>query len=181
MLDPASFWISEFANLPITDSNDWPDNIADLIDSLTTNKLEISGISPPSTFTFNRNVFKAGIVSLVPNANVVPNANAFALAFANAVAASTMFVAAGSSVGAPTPATTFSAPPVVVILPPTIAAAQAALTSSIIAAVPVADPTMSTVPVAFRDAFLALAASVTGLNSVVPTPGPLVVPSAPLI
>jgi hypothetical protein len=81
-------------------------------------------------------------------------------------------VAAGGSVGAPTPATIFSAPPAAVFEPASLTAATAALQTALLAALPVGTPLSSAYPSALYTAFTSLQVLLTGLNSVPPVAGP---------
>lgn len=181
MLDPVSVWSDEFASLPLVGDPSWAMNMADVVDSLVTGKLQINEISPPSSFTFMKAVFAA---QLLPIVAAPPPAGAFAMAAAwgAAMQASQMVVSAGASVGAPSPATTFSAPPVTILLPPSIAAAQAVLAAALLAAPPVPDAKASIIGPAMRTAFVSVLASVTGINSVPPPggPAPLLLPAGTL-
>lgn len=179
MLDPVDAWTAAFASLPLVGDVSWASNLADKVDSLVTGKLQINEISPPSSFTFQKAIFESQLQPILP---VLPpvGAIAFAAAWGAAMQASTMVVGAGASVGAPGPATTFSAPPATLLLPASIASAQAVLAAAIIAAPPVPDAFASTIAASMRTAFTSVLASVTGTNSVTPTPGPLVLPAGTL-
>jgi hypothetical protein len=179
MLDPENTWRDRFAELKIVNDISWASNIASLTDELTTGKLQITEITPPSSFTFNKAIFQAQLLPIVFAPTPIPQL-AIAAAWGAAMTASTMVVSSGASVGAPSPATTFSAPPVTLLLPPTIAAAQAALAATLIAAVPVPDAKQGILGPALRTAFITVKASVTGINSITPTPTPLVLPTGSL-
>lgn len=182
MLDPANVWLDEFENLPAVLDTSWATNLADLIDNLTTNKLEITGITPSATFTFAKPVFEAALLPIVAGPPPVPQQQ-IAAAWQTAMTASTMLIASGASIGAPSPATTFSAPPLTLIEPASVTAAATALQVALLAAVPVEDPQDSTVPLAFRTAFISCLATATGLNSISPPAGPtpLLLPPTPLL
>jgi hypothetical protein len=178
MLDPDIVWRQEFATLPTTSDPSWAANMADMLEKLTNGKLTVSGLIPESTFTFQKAVFQSIAVTAVPAplpAGVIIITNAFL----SAVSASTMFINAGTSIGAPTPATTFAAPPSVTI---DAVAASELLRAQLLAALPVPDALASTVPSAFRSAFLAVLVSAVGINTVPPPggPSPLILPPTPL-
>jgi len=181
MLDPVDVWKDKFADLPKTGDASWAKNLADYVDSLVTGKLQITEISPPSTFTFQKAIFEALLTPIVFAPTPVPQ-TAISVAWASAMTASTMVVASGSSIGAPAPVTTFSAPPVTLLLPPTIVAAQAALLAQLIAAAFVSEAKEAVLPKALYEAFKAVKASVIGLDST-PTPAgplPLILPAGSL-
>lgn len=170
MLEPLSTWKNGFANLPLVADAAWKQNLADFVDGLVTNKLTIAGITPNAVFTFNKTVFRAGLEPLVATTNTLQAATTLAQAWGSAVMASSVVVSSGAFVGAATPATTFSAPPVTIILP--VTAAQLAL-QNLIVTLPLATNVQdSQFPKAFRDAFLTILTTTTGLSSVPPPTGP---------
>lgn len=176
MLDPVATWESTFNALPKVNDTSWAENFAEAVSSLTTGKLEISGIKTiPASFTFNKPIFKAQLLPLLPVDSPVLGANHFADAWATAMLSSTMSVSSGASVGLPaTPGNTFASASCT-IDPPTTA--KAGLVAAITSIVPTT--TANAFAKAFRDAFLALTCSTTGMNTVTPTPSPLADPLDP--
>lgn len=173
MLDPINVWQEEFSSLAQTDGTGWAQEYASLVGRLVNGKLEAQGISPPSTFTFNQAIFAAQLLTLQP----VPDAALGALAFGNAwlaaITSSTMLVAPGSSLGAPSPATTW-ATVASLLNPGATSIAHLKLVEALTNAKPVEDPEDSPFVIAFREAFLGLATDAIGVNTVAPTPAPLV-------
>lgn len=181
-LESASVWADTLNNLPKVTTPDWTENIAQAIFDLTSNKLQIQDIEPPSVFTFQKPIFQAVLATAVPAVDPVTGATTFSNAWRDACAASVMFVASGSSYVPggvpPSPANTFSAPPAVVVDPPSLLIGYNILFTAI--ATGGGQPNADYFAEQFRDAFLALTYTVTGVNSVTPTPGPLVIPFAPV-
>jgi hypothetical protein len=180
-LAPDPVWAKKFTDLPKVRDLSWAANIANATDELATNMLEISGLFPGGTFTFKKGVFQAQLLPIV--AAPVSQGALIAAAWGAAVQASTFSVSAGTIVGAPSPATIFSAPPVALILPPSIAAAQGALAVKLTSLLPVSDPAQSQFGPALRAAFLMLQVSITGIDST-PSPAgplPLIVPAQPTV
>jgi len=173
MLDPLSSWTNAFTNLAPAADDSWADNMADAVDGLVTNKLAVTTISPSATFTFNKAIFAAQLKLATPTDNAVAGCTNFADAWGSAVTASTLVVAPGSYLGAPTPATTWSVVILSLVDPASIAAAKAALVIALTSATPVANAALSAFPSAFRTAFATLTASVTGLDSTPSPAGPL--------
>lgn len=167
-MQPAPIWSARFDALSPASDPSWTTAMANLVFELSSS-LQINEILPPCVFNFQKALFEQGMLGATPAGGEA----IIAQAWASAISASTIIVASGSSIGAPSPATTFSAPPVVLILPPSVAAAQIALQNDLLAAPP--SPPSAVGP-AFYKAFTSLQVSVTGINSVAPTPTPLVLP-----
>ena len=182
MIDPLSIWKSEFDNLP----KDAPtviqgmQNLANFVDSRVSGKLMLG---PPiigsSSYTFAKAVFVAPLIVLQATVDPVSGKIAMATAWQTAALASIMTLSAGASVGAPTPATTFAAPPLCVVNPASLAAAYASLLANLLALVPTKEK--SKIPDLFFSAFSSLTYIVSGINMIVPTPTPLIVPVNPVM
>ena len=175
MIDAQLIWQQEWDKLPLDSTgSSGPTNIGNMIDARVTSKM---GIAPPFlgsvTFTFNKAIFIAGITGLPPATSASAAAAAFAAAFSSACLASTFVVDDGACVGAPTPPTTWAAPPVTVFNPGTVSAGAASLQAAILAAAPVSDPLTSAIPKALYAAFTSLAVIATGINKLDP-PVPLI-------
>jgi len=93
--------------------------------------------------------------------------------------ASLAAVSAGAFIGVSAPPTLFSAVATTLIDPPSILLAKAKILE-LVTAPPEADAQDSLFPEKFRDATLLLTITVSGTNSVTPTPAPLSAASVPL-
>lgn len=178
MLESPKQWADAFADLPLAEDASWTQDFASLIDELTTGKLTVSLVTPPPQFQFNKSIFQSGLQTVIAAPPPQPQTQ-MATAWLQAILASQITISAGASIGAPSPATTFSAPPIALIEPTSATAASQVLLSALLASAPVEDPAVSTVPSAFRTAFMTLLATATGVNSAAP-PTPLVLPPTPL-
>lgn len=173
-LGPVGDWSSTFNSLPKVGDTSWAANLADAVDGLTTGKLELTNIkTTPASFIFGKAAFEAALLPLQPVDSAMTGAQNFAGAWEQGILASVMSVSSGASVGLPaTPANTFSAPPATILDAPSLVLAKAGLVSAIASIVP--SENADTFAEAFRNAFLALTYTSTGLNSVTPTPATLV-------
>jgi hypothetical protein len=163
-------WKEAFADMPTVGDTSWKGNLANVIDSLVTNKLSSPGLlgptgQPAAVFTFGKSAFQGAL----------SNANAANLSAAiqAGITASTVTVAPGSYVGTDTPATKFSAVTTAALDVPSIALASAKVLE-VAGKTPQADALDSEVPGIFRQAFLLLTLTTSGLNSVAPTPATLI-------
>lgn len=179
MIDAESAWKSSWADLPLDPTGTVGGlNIANDVDSHVTNKLSLAApFSPgpsPILFTFQKSILAGILSSLVASPDPVVGRTAIATGWQSAVLASILIVGAGASTTpVPTPPTQFSAPPVVVPTVALVTLAYNALVAELLAA-PLAEKAEdSAVPVALRNAFLAIGYDVTGLNSIIPPVGPL--------
>lgn len=181
-IDSLAIFKSTFAAIPLVSTGVWTTNFSDWTDGRVTSKAVgtlITNAAPP--FTFSKSTFKAQLDALAPTASEATGASNFASAWETAVLASTFITLPGDFTGAATPATTWSVVTTSLIDVASITAAKAQLITDLTNAAKVADVNNSDFPQAFRDAFLNLTVSVTGINSVVPVPSPLNVLNAPLI
>jgi hypothetical protein len=170
-LDSENDWIEAFAeDLPNVGNDAWKANLANLIDGLVTNKLSSPGLinssgEPSAVFTFGKSAFQSALSNNTPAV--------ISAAMQAGLTASTAVVEAGSYIVVDSPATKFSSIVSSIISPASIALAAAKILE--IGGVPNADdPLDSAVPPIFREAFLLLKLTTTGLNSVAPTPATLV-------
>lgn len=171
-IDILDTWKTEWANLPKVNDDSWKSNLADYLEARTLD-LKIQSYTPDSniSFIFNKSVFLSNLTGI--DSGIGNGAIVIGTAFKSAIDVSTIAVTAPISIGPASPTTTFS-----VVTASTFDPAASALASLKIAelanAEPVEDAIDSDYPVKIRDAVLLLTVSVGGLNSVSPTPGPLV-------
>lgn len=170
--DSLSVWKSEWDNLPLDGTGATGGiNVSQYVGDRLTGKLSLAPpMSGGFSFTFNVSAMAAILSTAVPDVSALPGATKFADAWAAGMNGAIVLVSSGAFVGSSSPGTTFSAPPV--SAPgPGIAIARAALINDLISLTPT---TMSEVPEKIRNAVLASNYVHTGLNSVTPTPGPLI-------
>jgi len=168
-IDSLVIWQAQWALIPKVSDTSWKQNLADYIAARVDAKLALSTYVPPGTFTFNKSVFVAGLAGVTSGTG--DGVTKIASAFQSAVqTVGSLVVTPGTAFGAATPAQTFS----VVASSVLIAAAGKAKIEELSSAPLVSDPLLSQFPVKLRDAFLLLTATISGTNSVAPTPGPLV-------
>jgi len=173
-VDALATWQSTFAALPKVADNSWAAPFAQWANDRVTSKMSLPGITGAGlTFTFNKATFESELITLTETADKEAGITAFADAWKTAILVSVAAVAAGSSIGSPSPATTWSSVSSTVITPASITAGRAKIIELKDAPL-VGDALESEFPIKFREAFLLLRITTTGLNSVSPTPGPLV-------
>jgi len=181
MIDPESTWISTFASLPPTLDSSWIPNFATWCFNRVQNN-ELSGLltaSPP--LLFEKSVFESELASLTPTLSAVTGITNFATAWENTIVASqVLLVVPGDSVGSPSPATTWSVVSSALVNSGSISAGKAKI-MELVSDKGALDVLNAKMPVKLREAFLELKGDVSGLNSVTPTPQPLVASSVPLI
>lgn len=168
-----SAWKDDFPDaLPPVADDSWKSNLALYIADHVAD-LKISGVfaSPDvnaGSFTWNVSAFQSALSG--NSAAVLANA------WEAAMLASTIVVLPGAFVGSDSPATKFSVVASAIFDPSSIAAGKT-IVLSLAGAPATANASESLFPVKMRDAFLALTVTVTGTNSVVPTPAPLSFPA----
>jgi hypothetical protein len=174
MIDPLATWQTTFANLPKVADTSWAQNFADWADARVTSKMKLNGIGGPNmTFTFNKSLFAAQLIALLPTDDALAGITGFALAWEAAIIASVAATAAGSYIGAPTPSTTWSVVNSTVIDPPSIALGKAKIIE--LKDAPATDNALdSEFPIKFREAFLLLTVTTDGLDSDGDGPYPLI-------
>lgn len=183
-IDPLATWQSTLNALPKVGDNSWTTNFsnwyADRIIGITTNPANLVPVG--FLFTFAKPIFQAQLLTLAPTNSALAGITGFANAWAAALTASTVAVAAGSAIPPPSPATIFGTVISTIIDTASIAAGKAKILE-LVTAPAVGSALLSEFPVKFRDATILLKITVTGLNSVPPPPGPnpLSAPSVPLI
>lgn len=184
-IDPLITWQNTFAALPQVADNSWALNFAtwvyDRVVNIAMNPTQLTGTL---TFIFNKTLFASQLATLTPTLNTLSGvtnfANAWETAILTTVFPTTLNVAAGAFIPPSTPATLFSVINSVILDPASIAAAKAKIIE-LATTTPTADPYMSEFPKKFREAFLLLTITVTGLDSTAPTPLPLIVNAVQLI
>ena len=179
-IDPVITWKSEWANLPIDPIGTlYPANIASFIGQRVTTKLTLA---PPFSgtvlFTFNNATFMAGITGLSPSPTPAAGAAAFAAAWESAILASVIIIPPGAFIGVSSPATLFSV--VTTVVPIVTPVAKTILQAALIAAPPALTALASAYPVELFSAFFNYQYLVTGINSIVPTPTPLIFTGTPM-
>jgi len=189
MIDPLATWRSTLAALPKVADTSWAANfagwVADRVVSIETDASVLDS-SAGFVFVFNEALFASQLIALTPVndalAGITGFADAWEAAILTTVFPATLNVSAGAFAGSPSPATTFSVVNSVVLDPPSILAAKNKIIELATAA-PVADVNDSEFPVKFREAFLLLTITVSGLDST-PAPAgplPLTVSNVPLV
>lgn len=174
-IDSLATWKSTLVALPKVADSSWADNFASWVDARVTNKAQLTGIiTPTPPFTFSMATFKSQLATLSPTTSASVAATNFANAWATAMNVSLVLtVPPGSSLGAPSPATTWSVVTTALIDVPSVLVAQNYLQAQLAIAPTVADANDSLFAQIFRNTFLLLTGSVTGMNSVPPPVGPL--------
>lgn len=182
-IDPQSAFKSAISSLKPTNGPLWAKDIADAVDGLVTNKAGLSVITGTCTFTFNKALFMAGIMGLVPSLVAPIAAQTIGIAWGNAMLASIMVVAPGAFIGSPAPPTLFSVIISTIVDPPSVVAAQTALIATLSAMQAVKIASDSVLGPALHTAFMSCTATVTGMNSIPPPAGPLplVAPLCPFL
>jgi hypothetical protein len=181
MLDPLGAWVADFATLAPKLDSSWAVNFANWYYGHIVNN-ELTGVTtamPP--LDFQKLVFAGQLSFLGPVITGVEGAQQFADAWQTADNASIpLRVSPGDSVGAATPPTTWSVVNTAILDGSGIAGGHAVLMT--LATVPqVLTGIISLFPSKFKTATETLTGSVDGLNSAVPTVGPLTVTSAPIV
>lgn len=180
MIDPLGTWQSTF--LGVESAADF----ANWIDERVTGKAELTGIiaaTPANVFVWDKATFQSGLEAMPLSTSQSAAMATLAGVWESSINGTVVTIAPGDSLGAPTPATIWSVVTTSVLDPASITAAKAALQAALISAAAVDDKANSDLPQAFRDAFLLLTATVTGLDSTpIPVgPLPLIAANAPLL
>ncbi len=180
-LESLSVWQSTFkTDIPPTDGPEWPDSFTDWYAArFDSPNLSLPGLTiaaPPLPVVFGKAAFKSIFSTLTAGLSQSAAMNIVANAWEAGLLASTVQVKVGDSIGAPSPATTWSSVSSSIFDAPSIALGKAKILE-LIGSPNVADAKDAQMPVKFREATLLLTVTTTGLNSVTPTPGPLVDPA----
>lgn len=199
MLDNLATWRSTLTALPKVSDDSWAENFATWVSErlspltavdtkgIETDPLSLTLVSPPPVgfvFTFDETTFMDELVLLTPTddptAGITAFANAWETTINNTLFPTTLNVTPGAFIPPTSPTTLFSVITSVVLDPLSIQAAKAKIIE-LASSMPVDDPNDSDFPVKFREAFLLLTITVSGLDSTPGTPLPLVAANVPLI
>lgn len=174
---PQTTWSGSYreSNPPDIGNSLWKIALADWIDSMLNGLIQLNGMTGPGLqFTFDKETFLnglSGVTSKPPN-----GIQKLSDAWFSAMNSSTWVVPAGSSIGAPSPTTTFGPTP-----PPVATPDASTLTAGknkileLLQAPSVTDPAQSQFPIKLREATIGITVSTVGVDST-PTPaGPLAI------
>jgi len=178
-LEPKEIWQKTMKDLEAVDNVQWVQNLSNWLFERVNAKMQISGIVGPVSYTFNKSVFMAQMMTATPVNTMALAAMKLGTAWEAAVLASNMSVMPGSALGAPTPPTMWSAP-LCVIDPGPVSAAKAKLIKELSDVKLVDDALDSKLPALLREAFLMLTFTTSGINCL-PIPTPLVAPCLPAV
>ncbi len=176
-LEPLDNWNQTLKQIEATDQADWGGKIAQWLFERSTGKLQLMPVVGPVSFTFQKAIFEARLRELRPAQKAMEAAIKWSDAWEAAINASTMVVAPGAFLGAPTPATMWSVA-TAVIDAGSVQAGKKLLVQKLSQAKLVNKTEENQFAEAFRMAFLAVTATVTGVSMTFP-PLPLVGPFLP--
>lgn len=166
-------------------ANAWADYMRNRVDALTGIAEDGFGAIIKGTtvaaprLTFNRKVFFAKLLPLLPIGSLTIGATQFANAWEAAWLASILLYLPGDIVDPGGPTGIWSSITLSLILPPTIVLSKAFLIANLPLQLDVSTRRDSKWPIIFRDAVSVMQGTVTGQDSVVPIPGILTI-TAPL-
>jgi hypothetical protein len=181
-IQPENVWLEEFDKLEKTNTPAWSVTMANWYADM------ITGIQPDPTiftavgftFTFNPSVFATAMAAAAPSVDPFAGVSIIANAWESAMLAAIVVCGPGSILLPPSPATTFSVVSTTIIDIPSITLGKTSLLG--LATAPQTNKgTDSQYPKKLREATLSLTITVSGLNSITPTPAPFVASSVPLI
>jgi len=171
-IDNIGVWRSTFNALPKVLNKSWAAAFATWVDDRVTGKAQLTGITtatPP--FTFSKSTFQAQLEALKVTSISAIGGNNFGTAWEAAINASLTLTVVAGDFTAPGDATTWSSVTLAEIDAPSVLAAKAALIAALTNSNKCNNTANSDFPKSFRDAFLMLTGSVTGMNSLpIPTP-----------
>jgi hypothetical protein len=179
-IDDLATWKSTFLDLPKVANSSWAANFANWVGDRVTNN-ELTNITAANIpFDFDRGVFQTQLELSVQTISALVGITQFATAWEISINASlTLNVISGDFTGGGSPAETWSTVSSATIDAASILAGKAIILT-LIAEAPVDVSADSRFPEIFRNAFLALTGTVSGINSLA-IPTPLVVANTPLI
>lgn len=180
-VDPASIWVDTFKLLPQDPTGDLaPTNIANWVNDRVEGKLETSSqvvqFTPPPQFGWQKGIFEETLkaVCKIPSPIAAAPAIKLASAWKDAALASTFTIAPGGNMNPPPSGTNgIVGEGVAVIDPPSVALAYTYLVEQLSGALPVSDRSNSVLPKAFRQAFLMLTYTISGIDTKPPPSGPI--------
>lgn len=183
-LEPLATWQSTFkAQMPPVAVGTWPLSMTNwYAERFNTPNLDLPGLTlstSPLPAVFGNAPFMALFSTLAPGLSQAAAMMIVANAWEAGLLASIVTVAPGSSIGAPSPATTWSAVASSIFDPPSIAAGKAKILE-LVGADNVADALDAQMPVKFREATLLLTVTTTGTDSTPSGGSPLIDPARPV-
>ena len=175
MIDDLATWKSTYKDLAKVADNSWALNFALWVNDRVSGKAQVTGVTtsvPENVFVFNYTIFKTQLEALTPTTDINAGITKFADAWETAMNASLVLgVLPGDFVGASSPSTTWSVVSTALIDGASVSLGKAKIMELVNA--PLASTEDDSVfPEYFRDAFLLLTGTISGLNSVPPTAGP---------
>ena len=170
-IDSLQEFKTTFADLPKVSDPSWAGNLANWVDERVTNKMDLPGLGgPPRVYTFNKLVFQASILTMLPTndqaAAILQLANAWASAVGQMVVAPLTYIEPQA------PATTWAVVDSSVFDAVSIEAGRQKILE-LQNAEPVADVLESPFPIKFNEAFLLLTVTTSGQDSTPSPAGPL--------
>lgn len=184
MIDSSQIFREQFALLKNSQSLvESARNLATTSNDRVTNKATLTSLQGPVVYTFAKDVFESGIEKLMDTQSGKFGITEFVEAWASAADVSVMLVSPGVSIGAPSPATTFSVISSTTLDPPSLIAAKQVFVNMLLASSPVKLDINSNFGPSMWSAFTTLTYTVIGLDST-PSPDgpfPLEAPTLPLI
>lgn len=182
MIDPLATWKSELKKLEPIDSADWAIKFAQFVaDRVPMAELDAKVMTATGlfSFTFNQALFASGLFPILPSPSAPPVILQFANAWEAAVLASVAVSTPGIAFNPATPATIFSAVISTTVDIPSVAIGKLKIMELAYIKVD-KDTDGSEFAEKFRDAFLSLTFTVSGINTITPTPTPFIAPFVPL-
>jgi hypothetical protein len=179
--DPLDIWLDEFEKIPQDPTGDLaPKNLADFVDQRVTRKLETSSQvvqwTPAPTFTWQKATFESTLRILCKIPSVLPLTPAIQMATAwkTATLISTFMIQPQAKMNPPAPATTgIAATAGAVIDPASVELAYVYLVAQLGSVVPVSNQKGAVFPRAFRQAFLMVTYTISGIDTTPPPAGPI--------
>ena len=171
MIDDLTTWQTTLAALPQVGDSSWAGNFAAWVDDRVSSKMSLPGIGGPGlSFTFSVSTFETELLGLEETGDQAAAMEAFADAWGLAMSASTAAVAVNSYIEPIGPTTTWSQVDTTVIDPGSIADGKVKI-NELATSEPVEDAADSDFAVIFREAFLLLTITTSGLDSTPPGSG----------
>lgn len=180
-VDPLQLWKDSLEDQPKVSSGGGDNFAGWYAERITDIEPDPDALVPTDfVFTFAQAALVSALDALSPTTSPSAGIDGFADAWEQALLASAIVVAPLTFIPPSSPATTFSAVASAIIDVSSIEAGKAKL-AELVSAPPVANAQDSLFPVKFREATLLLTVTISGTNSVTPTPGPLTASNVPLV